>query len=65
MRRLDWFLAAVIAIFLGAAIAAQTLNGAVARLEASRGGALVERLAMPVANAMAPDAAPMVAMRRR
>ncbi|HEY1750895.1 MAG TPA: hypothetical protein VGG29_06510 [Caulobacteraceae bacterium] len=65
MRRLDWFLVAVIAVFLGAAVAAQTVSGAMARLQADGGEALVERLVIPAANAMAADPAPMVAMRRR
>ena len=50
MRRLDWFLAAVIGAFLVAGIAAQALSQAVVGVMAAPRGGFVERVLNPHAD---------------
>ena len=62
MRRLDWVLLAIIAVFLTCAVAVQTLGGAF-----TGGGneALVERLASPCSDSPISAQCPTISLRRR
>jgi hypothetical protein len=63
MRKLDWFLLAVIGVFLAGALAAQALGGA---LSAIGGGEhLVERLVSPRADSPMSAQCPTIFIRRR
>jgi len=62
MRRLDWVLLAVIAIFLTCAMAAQTLGGA---FTGAGNEALVERLVSPCPDGPISTQCPTISLRRR
>jgi len=61
MRRLDWFLLAVIGVFLAGALAAQALGGAVSQIAGSR----VVELVSPRADSPISAQCPTIFLRRR
>jgi len=62
MRRLDWVLLAVIAIFLTCAVAAQTMGGA---FSGAGNEMLVERLVSPCPDSPISTQCPTISLRRR
>jgi hypothetical protein len=61
MRRLDWLLLAVIAVFLTCALAAQTLGGA---FTGAGNETLVERLVSPCSDSPISGQCPTISLRR-
>jgi hypothetical protein len=63
MRKLDWLLAGLIALFLSAAFAAQAVGWAAERV--SSGTVLVERLVSPRADSPIAAQCPTISLPRR
>jgi hypothetical protein len=63
MRKLDWLLAGLIALFLSGALAVQAVGWAIDRV--SSGTVLVERLVSPRANSPISVQCPTISLPRR
>jgi len=64
MRRLDWMMAAVIAVFLAGGVAMLAMGGAIANADAG-GNVLVEQLTSPRADSPISVQCPTISLHRR